>query len=103
MLPCMDEMGQKGISAAAAYLERAGFRNIEPCDPALVAAGFELTAVDGDERVAVTVTVSLEPGEFGEPKGVPLPEDFDRADAIDLLAIAPDRAVLRHRRGVPAL
>lgn len=99
----MDNLVQKGIIAAAAYLERAGFGDVEQCGPDMVVAGFDLTAVDGDERVAVTVTVSLEPREFRESRGVPVPKGFDRADAIDLLVIAPDRALLRHRRSVPAL
>ncbi len=100
MLSGMDDMEQKGVAAAASYLERAGFSDIEPCGPDMVAAGFDLTAVDGGERVAVTVTVSLRHGEFGEPRSIALPDGFDRVDAMGVLVITPDRALLRHHRGV---
>lgn len=96
----MDEMEQTGLAAAAAYLERVGFVDVEPCCEDLAQAGYALTAVDGREKVVVSVTVSLRPGESGEPKDVVLPDGFDRVDAVDVMVLAPDRALLRHHRGL---
>lgn len=106
----------KGTAAAAAYLERAGFTLVDqPADqPA------RIYALDGETLVVVEVTtrrtaksdpnnatttptarkryarlVAAARERYAIPTSAPA-----RLDAITLLVIAPDRALLRHHRAV---
>lgn len=96
MLVGVDDLEHRAIDAAAAYLERAGFEGVEKVGPDCP----YIAAVDNGERVAVMVSVSraVDDSSLTEPDY--LPDGFSRLDAIRILVISEDRALLRHHRGV---
>lgn len=96
----MDEIEQKGLAAAAAYLERVGFVDVEQCGGHLGNQSHGLTAVDGDEMVFIFLQVSRSAGESESSKTAELPNGYDRLDFVDIIVLGPDRALLRHQRGV---
>lgn len=100
MLSGMGELEHRAVVATANYLARAGFTDVELADAELVEPGFALTAADGGERVAVVVTVTERTGGFARFEGFAVPPGFDRIDAVSLLPLGADRALLRHHRAL---
>lgn len=94
MLSIMEDIQRKGLAAAIAYLGRVGFVDVESLEP-----DEGVTAVDGGQRVLVLVSVGQGVGEVARPSANILPDGYDRLDAIDIMVIAPGRALLRHHRG----
>ena len=100
-----EELQARGIAAAAGYLERIGFADVERTEPVLRTEGISLRASEGDTRVAVAVRVSRA---YTQPCGCELsqhlPDGFDRLDVISILVLDPaedsSRALLRHHRAV---
>lgn len=116
-MPKNDTLHERGVEAATAYLGRIGLE--------VVALGYtsgrstaDIIALDGGTLVAFDVTTRrtvrkgaqndhLTPTrtktllclarDYAEDNGLDLPV---RADAITLLVIAEDRALLRHHRDV---
>ena len=82
---------EKAIDAAAAYLERAGYTDIERTD-----SDYPLFAYDGDIPVMVAVVVKEKDFKDIVLNANQLP--LYRIDLITLNILGSDRVLLRHHR-----
>ena len=110
----MVDIEQRGLAAAIAYLERTGQTIVASGDDA--PDGVDVVGLDGDTLVGTLVRVSAEAwaGDLpakramgaamrvlqGYRDGIEDAPESLRIDAISILVIAEDRALLRHRRAI---
>lgn len=111
----MENLEKRGRDAAAAYLERC---NIQPLERDYVTVHGDIDIVALDIDTLVHVTVSTYEGPIKAPR-VPTKKELARRglaiqeymgdnrvsldyriDAIELIVLAEDRALLRHHRAV---
>jgi len=108
------DIRDRGIAAAAAYLERIGQEVLEP-GRAPIPNDVDIVSIEGDSLVATVVRVRQRPAGEAPASGRVLdtalrntiayrdghaPECVSvRVDVISILIIAEDRALLRHYRG----
>jgi hypothetical protein len=109
----MDDIQERGIAAARAYLDRIGQSVLSANEP--LPAGIDILSIDGDILVGTLTSVrsGALPDDF--PTGATLdgalvalealrasghPERSGvRVDVIAIRVLAEDRALLRHHRG----
>lgn len=110
----MLDIEQRGLAAAIAYLERTGQTIVVSGDDA--PDGVDVLGLDGETLVGTLVRVSAEAKAGDSPSkramgaamrvlrgyrdGVEDAPESLRIDAISILVIAEDRALLRHHRSI---